>query len=450
MSDTRADHDASTILIQGGRVIDPASGFDQRADVLISDGRVVEIGRVSPAAVEAQDAHAKRIDAEGCIVSPGLIDCHVHFREPGQTHKETIETGVASALAGGFTTVCCMPNTTPAIDSVEIISLIQQRAFAARGARVFPVAAATVQRAGEAVTPMQQLAEAGAVAFSDDGDVVEDTNVVRRVLLAARDAKRSFMQHCQDPSMTRGASMNSGVAATKLGLIGWPATAEEVIIERDIRLNRDIGCRYHVQHVSSGGSVEIIHRARHEGMPVSGEASPHHLLLTDEACAGYNTNAKMNPPLRSAADCDALKRGIADGAITVLATDHAPHSQDEKSFDFESAPFGIVGLDCALALYIRALIDDGVIDWPQLLAMMTIEPARLCDLDRLGLGSLSLGSPGDVTVIDPAMEWTIDVEAFASRSRNCPWNGWRVRGRSIATIVGGVVRHSRVREAVHA
>jgi len=439
---------SSRLLIKGGRVIDPASGRDESADVLLVDGRVAAIGRVSEADAREGGAEVDVIDAEGCIVAPGLIDIHVHLREPGFEYKETIRTGVASALNGGFTTVCCMPNTNPPLDSVAQLAFVAERAREADGARVFPVAAATVGRAGERVGGLWSLERAGAVGFSDDGDVIQDAGVMRAVLVAAKETGRCFMQHCQDVSLTQGGVMNAGEVATRLGLGGWPRVAEEIIIERDVRLNREVGCAYHVQHVSSGGSVAIVRRARAEGQPVTCEASPHHLLLTDEACEGYNTQAKMNPPLRTAEDIAALKKGIADGTITILGTDHAPHSEDEKARDFSQAPFGIIGLDCALPLYARALIEDGVIDWPAMLAMMTDRPARLTGLDRLGLGRLEVGGPGDVTVIDPELAWTIDVNEFASKSRNCPFIGWRVTGRAVATIVAGRVRHRRERARV--
>jgi dihydroorotase len=282
-----------------------------------------------------------------------------------------------------------------------------------------------------------------AVAFTDDGAAVSDAGLMLRALQTVKDTDRCIMQHCEEPSLTRGSSINSGVTGTRLGLKGWPAAAEEIIIERDIRLNRSIGCRYHAQHLSSAGSVDIIRRAQAEGHPVTAEASPHHLLLTEEACDGYNTMAKMNPPLRTRADVDGLRTGIADGTITVLATDHAPHPLSTKAVEFDRASFGIVGLDCALPLYARALIDDGVLDWPALLAMMTVNPARLVGLDHIGLGLLAEGGPADVTVIDPQLPWTIRVAEFAGTGRNCPFEGREVRGRAIATIVGGRLVHDR-------
>jgi dihydroorotase len=383
------------------------------------------------------------IEAEGLIVTPGLIDVHVHFRDPHPDHEETIASGAEAAVAGGFTTVCCMPNTSPPLDSPDLVELVEHRAREAGAARVLPVGAATADRAGEHLAPILAMAAAGAVAFSDDGDCVADASVMLKVLQTVRETGRPFMQHCQEPSLTRGASMNAGPLAAKLGLIGWPAVAEEMIIERDVRLNGSVGARYHAQHVSAAGSVEIIRRARAAGQPVSGEASPHHLLLTDDACAGYDAMFKMNPPLRTRGDVDALIGGVADGTIDVLATDHAPHPLESKRAEFASASFGIVGLESALPLYIRALLDPGVVDWSRLVAMMTINPARLAGLDQAGLGRLAASAPADLTIIDPTAEWTIDASEFRSRGRNCPFHGWAVRGRAAATIVGGLVRMRR-------
>jgi dihydroorotase len=431
-----------SILLTGGRAIDPASGLDGTADVLLRDGRIAAIA-TKRGELRAGDAD-RTIDCDGRIVAPGLIDPHVHLREPGGEAKETIRTGGAAAVAGGFTTVCCMPNTNPTLDSAAMVEFVRMRAGEANQARVFVVGAATVGRQGEQLAPMGAMTAAGAVGFSDDGDGIASAEMMRKVLAVCQSLDRVFMQHCQEPTLTQGGVMNAGPLATRLGLGGWPAVAEELMLSRDIYLNRAIGCRYHAQHLSSGGSADILRRARAEGQPVSGEAAPHHLLLTEDACDGYNTMAKMNPPLRTKRDVAALKNAIADGTITVLATDHAPHTIAEKDRDFSSAPFGIIGVECALPLYVRALIDDGVIDWQRLIAMMTIEPARLCGFDRRpgleSLGTLRVGGLADVTVIDPGAEWTIRVEHFASRSRNCPFDGWTVRGRATHTIVGGVVR----------
>ena len=423
------------LLLQGGRVIDPASGFDATADVLITDGIIAAIGRVTP-----PQGGVQCIDAEGCVVAPGLIDLHVHFREPDPSHEETIHTGSAAALNGGFTTVCCMPNTKAPLDTPPLIEQVRQSGRDAGGARVFTSACATVGRAGTQPAPIADLAAAGAVAFTDDGDCVADPAVMASVLELVRGTGRCFMQHCQEPSMTRDAAMNAGDLATRLNLPGWPAAAEEVVIERDVGLTRDIGARYHAQHLSSGGSVEIVRRARGEGLPVTAEVSPHHLLLTESLCEGCNTLAKVNPPLRTAGDIARLKEGVADGTITILGTDHAPHPARRKQVEFTEAAFGMVGLDCALPLYMKALVEDGVIDLKAMLAMMTCHPASLLGVEHMGLGSLAVGGPGDITVIDPQMEWTIQSREFASTGRNCPFDGWTVRGRAIATIVAGEVK----------
>ncbi|MBM4108982.1 MAG: dihydroorotase [Phycisphaerae bacterium] len=428
------------ILIRGGRVIDPASGADRVADVALADGKVAA---VAPFASLPRSPADHVIDAEGCLVTPGLIDPHVHLREPGFEDKETLATGTRAAVFGGFTTVCCMPNTSPALDLPELLGFIRERARETALCRVFPVAAITKGRHGEELAELALMARAGAVGFSDDGDCVGSTALMARALADARPTGLAIMQHAQDVTLTRGAPMHAGVVSARLGLAGWPRVAEEVIVERDIRLNRSIGCRYHVQHVSSEGTVEIIRRARADGQPITGEASPHHLLLTDEACDGYNTAAKVNPPLREWRDVRALREGVADGTITLLGTDHAPHTADEKLLPFEEAPFGLVGLDTALPLYAEALVDSGAIDWPRLVALLTIEPARLCGLDALGLGSLALGGPADVTIIDPGLSWTVAEADLSGKGRNTPFLGRAVRGRAVATIVAGVVRLAR-------
>ena len=423
-----------SILIRAGRVIDPATDLDETTDIAISDGRIRAIGH------GLDPAGARVIDADGLLVTPGLIDPHVHLREPGGEHKETIESGARAAVAGGFTTVCCMPNTTPALDSPEMLDVIRARAGERALCRVFPVAAATRGRRGEDLAEIELCARAGAVGFSDDGDVVASAGMMRRVLQTVAPTGLAFMQHCQEPTLTQGSVMNAGDVSVRLGLTGWPRVAEEVIIERDVRLNRDIGARYHVQHLSSGDSVDIIARARAEGQPVSAEASPHHLLLTDEACDGFNTLAKMNPPLRTQRDIDRIREGVASGVITVLATDHAPHSADEKARPFADAPFGIIGLETALALYAEALVHSGAVGWPRLIALLPLEPARLCALDRQGLGRLETGGPADVTLIDPDLEWTISEDDLRGLSRNTPFLGRRVCGRAVGTIVDGRVR----------
>ncbi len=427
--------DSRTTLLRGGRVIDPASGLDATGDVLLAGGRVQSISTM-PGTIAA-GAGIEVLECEGLIVCPGLIDPHVHLREPGGEHKETIATGVAAAAAGGFTTVCCMPNTSPCLDNAALVAFVHQRAAVAGRTRVFVAGAATEGRKGERLAPMASMAAEGAVAFTDDGDGIESASMMQKVLATCASVGKVFMQHAQERTLSAGGVMHAGAVSARLGLGGWPSVAEELMVERDVRLNRGIRARYHVQHVSSGGTVDILRRARAMGEPVSGEASPHHLLLTDEACDGFDTNAKMNPPLRPRADVDALLAGVADGSIDVLATDHAPHSADEKALDFSSAPFGIIGLESALALYVKALVASGAIDWPRLVALLTINPARLLGLDSIGLGALGEGGPADLTVIDPALEWTIRAAAFRSKSRNCPFEGVAVRGKATAAFVAG-------------
>ncbi|RNC81671.1 MAG: dihydroorotase [Phycisphaera sp.] len=432
----------ASILIRGGRVIDPASGTDDTLDVLIEGDRITRIAK----GIESLDGQV--IDASGLIVSPGLIDPHVHLREPGQEHKETIQTGSQAAVAGGFTTVCCMPNTAPTLDSPEIVRFVYDRARDA-ACRVYPVAAGTVGRQGEQMTEIQLLAQAGAIGISDDGDVIVSAGMMKSVLTATASAGLCFMQHCQEPTLTRNASMHAGGVSTRLGLGGWPRVAEELIIERDVRLVGETGCRYHVQHLSCAGSVDLIRAARGRGLPVTAEASPHHLLLTEEACLGYDTNTKMNPPLREHSDIEAIKQGVADGTITILATDHAPHAPDEKALPFNEAPFGIIGLETALAGYAQALVEPGNIDWPKLIELITVNPAKLCNLDRdhlgeEGLGELREGGLADVTLIDPNLEWTVTKADLEGLSCNTPFLGRSFSARPVMTVVGGQIRHSRL------
>jgi len=434
---------AQSALIRAARVIDPASGLDQINDVAVSDGSIQAIKpNLDPAGYD------RVIDAEGMILSPGLIDPHVHLREPGQTHKEDIESGTRAAVAGGFTTVCCMPNTSPALDAPEMVEFVRSRAEQAGHCRVFSVAAATKGRKGERLAEIGLCLDAGAVAYSDDGDVIESASMMKSVLQAVKQTGKCFMQHCQELTLTNGAPMHAGTVSAKLGLKGWPREAEEIIIERDIRLNKAIGCHYHIQHMSSGNSVEIVARAQREGIPVTCEASPHHLLLTHEAIETHGTMAKMNPPLREQSDIDALKQGIADGIITILATDHAPHTNDEKRNTMSDAPFGIIGLESALGLYHKALVEPGVIGWPKLIELLTINPARLCGLDSIGLGSITVGGPADLTLIDPECSWTLKESDLVGKSRNTPFLGWNMGTRSVMTMVGGQIRTERAISSV--
>ena len=425
----------SSVLIRGARVIDPASGLDGVRDVGVRGGLVEAIG-------EGLDsgAYERVIEGAGKILAPGLIDPHVHLREPGQVHKEDIESGTRAAVAGGFTTVCCMPNTSPALDSPEMVEFVSKRAEADGHCRVFSVAAATAGRKGERLAEIGLCLVAGAVGFSDDGDVVESASMMRSVLQAVKETGKCFMQHCQELTLTKGAVMHAGTVSARLGHKGWPREAEELIIERDIRLNMGIGCAYHIQHMSSGRSVEIVARGQAAGVPVTCEASPHHLHLTHEAIETHGTMAKMNPPLREQSDVEALRQGVADGVITVLATDHAPHTDDEKRDTMSGAPFGIIGLESALGLYHKALVETGKIDWVKLIELMTINPARLCGLDSQGIGLISVGGPADLTLIDPEHSWTLGEGDLAGKSSNTPFLGWEMGMRAVMTMVGGEVR----------
>ncbi len=418
------------ILIQNGRVIDPASGLDEVCDVAIQDGFVKTVGKVT----------AKRageiIDAAGKIVAPGLIDLHTHCREPGHEEEETIRSAAATAVAGGFTTICAMPNTHPPMDDETAVQYVLQRAARANLARVLPVGCITQGREGKELAEMGMMAEAGAVAFSDDGAGVASSAAMQRALQYAGLVNMPILQHCQDPDLF-GGSMNSGAVAVRLGLGGIASSGEEIMLRRDLELVKRTSTRYHVMHVSSAGSVELIRQAKTAGLPVTAEVTPHHLLLTDAACMSYDPNFKMNPPLRTADDVDALRAGVADGTIDCLATDHAPHTREEKELEFGIAPFGIISLECALGLYIKALIEPKICDWPVLIAALTCNPARVIDHP---LGTLVKDAIADITIIDPKKRWTVRVDEFASKSRNCPYDGWKLKGRATHTIVAGKVK----------
>jgi dihydroorotase len=421
----------NSLLIQNATVLDPSQKLERKADLLLRDGKVAGVGTNLGKADRV-------IDAQGKYVTPGPIDIHVHFREPGDEEEETVASGSASAVAGGFTTVCCMPNTKPALDNEGMIEFVLREAKRAKLANVLPIGAITKGREGKELAEIGSMHERGAVAFSDDGVGVADASVMRKALQYCKMFDALIMQHCEEPTLS-GGSMHAGLVSTSLGLSGVPAEAEQLMIARDILLNRTIQCRYHVQHISTAGSVELVRRAKRDGMHwVTAEVAPHHLLLTDEACRGYDTNYKMNPPLRTAADVVACINGVKDGTIDLLATDHAPHLAEEKELEFPYAPFGILGLEPALPLYVKALVEPGHITWMRLIEMMSTRPAQLVKLDNKG--TLKVGADADVTIIDPNAPWTIDVEQFASKSRNCPFHGWKLKGRPVMTIVGGDVK----------
>jgi len=417
----------SCILIRNGRVIDPATRHDAVANLWIESGVIAAIGGPDRQATET-------IDASGKLVCPGLIDMHVHLREPGREEDETIASGCAAAIAGGVTSVACMPNTEPPLDSQSAAEFVIQQARRAGLANVFPVGCLTKGKLGQDLSEMGGLVQGGAVAFTDDGTPVTDSEVMRRAMEYARGLGKAVLSHSEDLALTRGAVMHEGAESLRLGLKGYPAAAEEIMIYREIALAEITGARLHILHVSSARGVELIRWARDKGLPVTGEASPHHLLLNDECLGGFDSNYKMSPPLREKKDSAALVQGLKDGVITVLATDHAPHSVEKKMREIDQAPNGIIGLETFLPTCVKALIEPGHLTWPQMIAMMTLHPAQILGIDR---GTLKPGAPADVTIIDPDREWTIDVTKFRSKSRNCPFGGWKVKGLAEQVIVGG-------------
>ncbi len=424
----------NSLLIRNGRVIDPANGRDQIADVLIVDGRIADLASLD------FNAPIQTLDATGLVVAPGLIDLHVHFREPGQSAKETIASGSRAAAAGGFTSVVCMPNTSPAVDNPSVVTWIIEKAKAEACINVFPTGAITKGIAGEELAPIGSMRKAGIVALTDDGRCIQNHEIMRRALEYARMFGLTVMDHCQDYNLVGKGVMHEGLTSTTLGLPGWPAAGEEIIVQRNGLLAELCDTPIHCQHLSSGGSVRILREARSRGIKLSGEICPHHIALTDESIRGFDTNFKMNPPLRSRRDVETLIEGVADGTITVLASDHAPHCNYEKEVEFDQAPFGILGLETELGLFLDILVHKRrAISLPRLIEMLTLEPARLLGLDR---GTLSHGAHGDVTLINPDLEWTVDRNASASLSRNTPFHGWELKGRAVHTIVDGKIAWS--------
>ncbi len=420
-------------LITNGHIIDPANGIDRVGDVYLADGKISRIDLEGSARKVEPDETI--IDATGLVVTPGLIDLHVHFREPGQSAKETIATGARAAAAGGFTSVVCMPNTSPTVDSPSVVSWILEKVRTEACVNVFPTGAITKGIAGEELAPIGSMHKAGIVALTDDGHCIQNPEVMRRALEYARMFGLTVMDHCQDYAFVGKGVMHEGYWSTVLGLPGWPAIGEEIIVSRNGQLAELTGTPIHCQHLSSGGSVRILREARARGVALSGEICPHHIALTDESIRTFDTNFKMNPPLRTQRDIDLLIEGVADGTITVLASDHAPHCNYEKEVEFDAAPFGILGLETELGLFLDILVHKKkAISLARLVAMFTIEPARLLGLDR---GTLSVGAPADITLLDPDREWTVDKEESFSRSRNTPFHGWQLKGRAVRTIVDG-------------
>ncbi len=424
----------NTLCIRRGRIIDPSQGLDQLSDLWI-EGKLV-------AAIGAQPGRRadREIDAAGLIVCPGLIDMHVHLREPGSEEDETIHSGTDAALAGGITSVACMPNTEPALDSQAGAEFVVLQAERAGHANVFPVGALTKGRQGAELAEIGGLVEGGAVAFSDDDVPVASAELMRRGMEYCRMFDRAVLGHCENTDLTRGGLIHEGFESMRLGLRGLPAAAEEVMVYRDLTLAELTGARLHVLHVSTAGSVELIRRGRARGVQVTAEACPHHFTLTDSCLSSFDSNYKMMPPLRSVEHVQALLEGLRDGTITVIASDHAPHAPEKKVRELEYAPFGVIGLETLLPVCVKTLIEPGVLTWPQLIEKLTINPARVLGIQR---GTLRPGVPADVTVIDPNAEWTIDPTRFRSKSRNTPFGGMKVRGLARLVLVGGVVKFER-------
>jgi dihydroorotase len=421
-----------SLLIQRGRVVDPASGIDHEMDVLLRDGRVAAVA--PPGKLRGQAKQT--LNARGAIVTPGLIDMHVHLREPGHSHKETIATGTAAAAAGGFTSVCSMPNTGPVNDSADI-TLWKRHPERGALVNVFPVAAATVGSAGEKLTNFAALKRAGAVAVSDDGRPILDDKVMRDALRRAARLKMTVVQHAEDTNVTVGCSMNYGATSFRLGVHGMPNSAESSIVERDIRLSRETKGHVHVAHLSTREALEAVRRAKKAKLRVTAEVTPHHFTLIDENVGEFDTNYKMNPPLRSAADREALIAGIIDGTIDAIATDHAPHAFHEKQVEFERAAFGITGLETALPIVLTVLHHHFKLPLWRIVELLATNPARIFSLT--GRGTLAKGAHGDVTIFDPKKKWAFDASQSLSKSRNTPFDGWSFTGRAVMTIVGGTV-----------
>lgn len=419
----------SDLLIKNGRVIDPANDVDGVMDVLIEKGGIAAVDKDIPA------EGRKVIDASGKWVTPGLIDIHVHLREPGYEHKETVETGTRAAAAGGFTSVACMANTDPVNDNASVTEYIMDIARAKGAVNVYVIGAVTKGFAGEGLADIGEMAERGIVALSDDGRCVMDAYILRRAMEYASMFGLPVIEHAEDRALAAGGVMNEGEVSARLGLRGRPAAAEDIIVARDAAVAESLGVPIHIAHVSTAGAVQIIRRAKERGVQITAEAAPHHFILTDEACLGYDTSAKVAPPLRTAGDVAAIRAGLADGTIDLIATDHAPHNSADKETEFDNAAFGISGLETALALSLE-LVRDGTLTPSALIGAMTVKPAGIIGIDR---GSFSPGAAADITIMDPEAEWVVDPESFLSKGKNTPFAGRAVKGRAAMTIVKGKV-----------
>ena len=421
------------LLIQNGRVIDPSQGLDQEADVLVHQGR---IARIQPSIPDEEAPHATRLNASGLIIAPGFIDLHAHLRQPGKEHAETIESGGRAAAAGGFTSVLAMPNTQPVNDNAAVTHFIIQTARQYSPVNVYPIGAISENSQGERLAPIGAMREAGIVAISDDGIPVMNSNLMRQAMSYASGFGLTVIDHCEDLNLTAGGVMNKGYTSVRLGLAGISNSSEDVMVGRNILLATETGARLHVAHLSTAGSVEMVRNAKHQGLNVTCEVTPHHFMLIDSDVRDYDTNYKMKPPLRSQHDRQELLRGFTDGTVDAIATDHAPHAGSEKMQEFELAPFGITGLETAVGLAIDCLVHGGHITLTRLVELFSVNPARIAGLDR---GTLKPGAVADITLFDPERRWTFDVNESCSRSRNTPFHGYPMRGGPAATIVAGLI-----------
>ncbi len=425
-----------SILIKNGHIVDPSQGIDKKGDILISEGKVARIGGTINTKAETT------IDASGKIVSPGFVDMHTHLREPGDEEAETIETALSAAAKGGFTTVSAMPNTHPACDSQAHVKFLQEKAAEAGLGNVLPIGTITKKREGEEMSEMQELKDAGAYAISDDGSSVADPSLMKKAMEYASMVDIVVISHAEDKDLVAGGVMREGYFSTVLGLRPIPAEAESTIVDRDVRLAELTGARLHIAHVSAKESVEIIRQAKKREVNVTAEVTPHHFTLTDEDAKGYDTNMKVNPPLALAEDIEALKKGLKDGTIDVIATDHAPHSANEKEKEFNYAPFGMIGLETALSLSVMNLIDKGILTWPELIEKIALNPSDILGYEG---GTLKEGAIADITIIDPKAEWTYTEEEIKSKSKNSPFIGWKLKGKVTDVIAEGKIVLSGVK-----
>jgi dihydroorotase len=420
------------LIIKGGRIIDPSQNLDEVGSLLIADGKISWRGKGEP-----PQGDYEVFDASGLVVCPGLIDLHTHLREPGYEEKETIASGAGAAAKGGFTTICCMPNTNPPLDSQTAIEFIKSKAAEA-AVRVLPIGCITKGRQGKEITEMGELAKSGVIAFSDDGEPALSSYIMRQALDYSRAFNLPITDHCEDTILTEGGQMNEGIVSAKLGLRGIPNAAEDIIVARDLALAQLTGGWLHIAHTTTAGAVELIRRAKEKGVKVTAEATPHHLTLTEERVIGYNTNAKVNPPLRTEKDIEALIQGLNDNTIDIIATDHAPHTEGDKLCEFAKAPFGISGLETALGA-LMSLVHTKKISLNTLIAKLTVEPAKILGDKQGKLGTLAVGAEADVTVFDPDLEWVVNTAEFASKGRNTPLAGEKLKGKVIATVYGGKI-----------